>query len=120
MTRTSAFPGSPGLLVGLLALFLVPGVRAGDLAEPPALTEPVSEIAGALVLGGGGPLPDAVRDRFLQLAGGKEARLVVLLAPKEEAAPEIDKVVAFWKQQNAASVVEMHTLAPDTANDGEF
>jgi cyanophycinase len=120
MTTRSPAVGNPGLLAGLLVLLLLPSLQAGEFDKPAALHEPVGELSGALVLGGGGPLPEAVRDRFLELAGGKQAHLVVLLAAKEDAGPEVEKAVAFWKEQNVGSVLEMHTLARDRANEEEF
>ena len=53
------------LLLGCLA--------AGRTAGPAAGPRP-----GALVVVGGGALPDAIADRFLELAGGKDARIVVI------------------------------------------
>ena len=40
---------------------------------------------GALVIVGGGAMPDSVRDRFMALAGGKAARLVVIPTASESA-----------------------------------
>src|SRR5437868_7020804 len=62
----SPTPFSPLLLAVTSLACLAPRVAA----EPPALKKPAGQIAGALVLAGGGALPDAVRDRFLELARG--------------------------------------------------
>jgi cyanophycinase len=79
------------------------------------------ETAGALVIVGGGGLPDVVRDRFLQLAGGNKARLVVIPTASNRAdRPETSKSFAFWKAQNVASVKWLHTRDPKQANDPEF
>jgi cyanophycinase len=51
-------------------------VRAAGEAEHPAAT--TAAVPGTLLLAGGGALPDGYVARFLELAGGAEARLVVL------------------------------------------
>ena len=79
------------------------------------------ETAGALVIVGGGGLPDVVRDRFLELAGGKLARLVIIPTASNRAdRPELLKSFAFWKAQNVASVQVLHTRDPKQANDPAF
>ncbi|HEV3262271.1 MAG TPA: hypothetical protein VG013_35800, partial [Gemmataceae bacterium] len=69
-------------VVALLALALLPcGMTAAPAAAPITPLVPRaahSDPAGALVIVGGGGLPDSIRDRFLELAGGKNARLVVI------------------------------------------
>src|SRR5262245_56951241 len=52
------------------------------LAQPPAQPP---EAPGALVVCGGGPLPDAVRDHFIELAGGPRARLVIIPTASKKA-----------------------------------
>src|SRR5438477_13190202 len=99
--RTSSIAASIVLAVGTLVALAAP-LTAG----PPALRRPAGPIAGALVVAGGGALPDAVRDRFLELAGGKNARLVyVPTAGAAADGPEAAKGLDSWKQQGAASVV---------------
>jgi cyanophycinase len=79
------------------------------------------ETAGALVIVGGGGLPNVIRDRFLELAGGKKARLVVIPTASMRAdRPETSKSFAFWKAQNVASVSLLHTRDPKQANDPAF
>jgi cyanophycinase len=107
------------------ALFVVSClVSAAPAAEPTlasALAEPVSPIAGSLVLVGGGGLPDAIRERFLQLAGGKHARLVVIPTASSKAdTPDQLKSYAFWKSQDVESCELLHTRKRDQANDPKF
>jgi cyanophycinase len=87
---------------------------------PPA-KEPADAIPGALVIHGGGQLPDAVRDRFLELAGGRQARLVVI--PTAGAGADLAeeaKLLDPWKKQGVASAVVLHTRSRKQANDPAF
>ena len=79
-------------------------------------------IRGSLVLCGGGRLPDAVRDRFLELAGGNAARIVVIpTASGGETAEEDGREVAeIWKAREPAEVTVLHTLSSERADSDEF
>jgi cyanophycinase len=90
-------------------------------AGPVALARAPAGPTGSLVIVGGGFLPDSVRLRFLDLAGGKKARLVVIPTASEWG----DKTGVFkgfelWKNQPAASVTMLHTLDRKKANDPAF
>jgi cyanophycinase len=97
---------------------------AGRTAEPAVtstLSEPVSSVPGALVLVGGGGLPKAIRDYFLELAGGKRARLVVIPTASSKAdTPDQLKGFGYWKAQDVASVTLLHTRRREQANDPSF
>src|SRR5688572_25217580 len=65
--------------------FLLAGFAASTWATTAVADEaaPVARLSaaarsGALVIAGGGELPPAIIDRFLDLGGGPEARLVVI------------------------------------------
>ena len=90
-------------------------------AEPPALKKPAGRIAGALVIAGGGSLPDAVRDRFVELAGGKDARLVVIPTASASAdGPDAAQSLEAWKKKGVASAVLLHTRSRVRAEDPAF
>jgi cyanophycinase len=109
----------PAALV--VALFSLSASGAAEPTVASALAEPVSPIAGSLVLVGGGGLPDAIRERFLQLAGGKHARLVVIPTASGKAdSPEPLKSFDFWKSQNVESCTMLHTRKREQANDPKF
>jgi cyanophycinase len=79
------------------------------------------DVVGSLVIVGGGKLPPAIRDAFLELAGGKKARLVVIPTASNKADhPELLTTPAFWKAQGVASVVTLHTHSRERANDPAF
>jgi cyanophycinase len=74
---------------------------------------------GALVLVGGGSLPETVRQRFLELAGGKEARLVII--PSASAQPDAaQRSYDFWKTVKAKWVRVLHTTCRCDADEPGF
>jgi cyanophycinase len=94
--------------------------RAGDQKPAPERIRP-SGIDGALVICGGGKMPDAVLDRFVQLAGGEKAHLVLIPTASDAADKQAaDKLLAPWKARKVASVVVLHTRSKRTANDPMF
>jgi cyanophycinase len=79
------------------------------------------ELPGWLVIVGGGIIPDGVHNRFLELAGGKKARLVII--PTAHSAADRLETMAnynFWKAQKVASITFLHTRKTDVANDPKF
>ena len=106
--------------------------------------EPIERIKGSLVIAGGGELPDIIYQRFMELAGGEEAKIAVIptanpqsdsLEPGQERSrgrrrPEtrpaqiltydLEKQLTTWKAWNPESVILFHTQRLDKANDPEF
>jgi cyanophycinase len=71
---------------------------------------------GALVLVGGGSLPASIRRRFVELAGGAQASLVII--PSASASPEAPaRSFAFWKTAPVKSVRILHTTRRSEADD---
>jgi cyanophycinase len=110
------------LLAALALLLFLPAGQAADAPAVAAAPLPVGLAAGSLVIvGGGAPLPDAIRDRFLELAGGPKARLVVIPTASDKADhPELLKTPAYFKALNLASVETLHTHSREQANDPAF
>jgi cyanophycinase len=74
---------------------------------------------GALLLVGGGHLPDAVGQRFLELAGGREARLVII--PSASSLPDAAaESYAYWKTAAVKSVRILHTTRRAEADEPRF
>src|SRR5205814_1037575 len=104
-----------GLALFLL-WFVVPPSGGMEFQPPqggttnPVVTTPPAEIPGTLVIVGGGKMPDAVRDRFIDLAGGARAKLVVI--PTASAAADgadAEKSVEPWRKYKTAALTLLHT-----------
>jgi cyanophycinase len=111
-----------GLCVYLNGLALPTSVAK---AAPPDATPPSSELVpshgGTLVIGGGGDLPELVRDRFVELAGGPQARIIVIPTAHSVAdRPEASAALDPWMGKGAASVRLLHTRSKEQANDSAF
>jgi cyanophycinase len=88
-----------------------------------AVPEPDDRVAiqGKLVICGGGPTPDEVRSRFVELAGGRGARIVVIPTASELAeAPDVGTRLEVWRAQQVASVELFHARSREEANQPEF
>ncbi|HUQ69991.1 MAG TPA: cyanophycinase [Planctomycetaceae bacterium] len=77
---------------------------------------------GALVIGGGGELPPVIIDRFLELGGGPDAKLVVISTASMCAEwPEADQPhQRLWASRPLASKVILHTRDPKIADTEDF
>ncbi len=102
-----------------LALGMLVCVVAADPAPPPY---PPTELPGTLVLAGGGKLPDAVREAFVTLAGGKGTKLVVIptasVTTDEPADP--DTFRKPWADLGVTTVTVLHTVDRKRADDPQF
>jgi cyanophycinase len=95
--------------------------RGTDPKAGPIPSVPPEGIKGSLVIVGGGAWVDGIQDTFLELAGGKGARLVVIPTANGKAdRPELLTSYTAWKAKGVASVVVLHTLRPEQANDLTF
>ena len=90
-------------------------------AEQPALI-PATPIEGALVIHGGGPMPDAVAAEFVRLAGGDSAKLVVI--PTAGAGEPDDvkrqRLIEAWTKRGIAEVTIFHTRERTQSDDQAF
>jgi cyanophycinase len=88
-----------------------PGAGADDPTKP-----------GALVIVGGGRIPDEVRDRFMALAGGKAAKLVIIPTASESAdrKDEEDDYLRPWRKYAPARLTLLHTRSKAQADDPSF
>ena len=86
-----------------------------------SLPAKVSGIEGTLVICGGGQLPEEVIGRFLEAAGGPEARLVIVPTASDFAdRADRDWFLSPWRDRRAKSVTLLHTRSRDTANREDF
>jgi len=111
------------LLLGsccLLALVVATLEGQPPAAKPALPYIPPDGVAGAVVLVGGGGMPDAVRDEFVKLAGGDKAKLVVIPTASASADKETDSFAEPWAKAGLAKVTVLHTRDRKKADDAEF
>lgn len=90
-------------------------------SAPPLLAQEVGPANGSLVIVGGGMRDPAIRERFVELAGGGDARIVVV--PTAGGREEYDNGscgLASWWLMGVRSVTCVHTEDPEEANTDEF
>ena len=100
----------------LLALGLV-GLSFAALSAPaitPALDSAPTE-AGLIVAVGGGGTPDEVIAHVAALAGGKDARVLVL--PQASATGDGESSAAMWREQGAGEATVLSDLAAPDAKE---
>jgi cyanophycinase len=116
--------GLSGAAVWVLSLRVAAEGPQPPPAPAPAVGQARLEAAGprgALVICGGGRLPEAVLNRFVELAGGAEARIVVIPTAGSDTA--IRFAVASldrWRARGPAAVQMLHTRSRAEANDPVF
>ena len=69
---------------------------------------------GTVILHGGGDVSAAVRDRFFELAGGKNAKLLVIPTADPET-PDDDGRLQTWRNRQPESVALLHAAAREQA-----
>jgi cyanophycinase len=80
-----------------------------------------TRIDGALVIAGGGGLPDAVFEEFIKLAGSADSHIVVIPTASTRAdSGDSSDTIEIWKQRGASTVAVLHTRDRDVANKNEF
>lgn len=92
-------------------------VAVACLAWSAALVAAAQE--GTVILHGGGTVSSAVRDRFLELSGGKDARLLVIPTADPDD-PTDDARLEVWRRRNPASVSLLHATSRDEAQREAF
>lgn len=97
-------------------VFSISCLQAGGPDDPGFAAVP-----GALVICGGGPLPEQLPQRFLELAGGKQARIVIVTTASRYAdSPAVERSLHFWRRQELAAFHLLHTRSRDMADDPAF
>lgn len=75
-------------------------------------------MGGTLLIAGGGDLSEMIRQRFIELAGGKDARIVVIPAEATDAASR-DQYRDVWQRYGVKSVDVLHADSRTQADDPE-
>lgn len=116
--------GVTALLALSVSWSLLVGGSAGLRAEQPVVVQerlPIGPVTGTLFVCGGGPLPSTVIDRYLELGGGPEARVVIITTASGLAGtPELHAKFDHWLDRKPASMTFLHTRNRDEANTDEF
>ena len=107
------------LLVGLGSLRAdEPAVRLAEGAVP---SENALTASGKLFICGGGKLPHELRQRFINLAGGTQARIVVITTASPCADTDrMESKLALWREQTLADLTILHTRSRVTADEPQF
>jgi cyanophycinase len=127
VTCLSASAGRPvrvevlrsGELADLVALGRAAGARAGA-AFPPEKPEPPDVARGALIIGGGGSLAPAVWKRYIELAGGPDALVVVVPTANDDPVPADPIEARLLRRAGAKNVKVLHTRSRKEADTAEF
>ncbi len=101
--------------------FWIGAISAGLLVGPGARAdEPLRK--GSLVIVGGGRIPDSVRDRFMALAGGKTAKLLIVPTASSAAdnRAEDEGYLEPWRKYSPARLSLFHTRSRQVAEDPAF
>src|SRR5438105_15496376 len=97
----------------MLRRLLAAGLVVLVSLEPSPRHDPTDR-PGSLVLVGGGTVSPAVKRRFLELAGGPQARIVVI--PSASEMPEaVQEAIDCWEEQGV-QVVILHTTSREEAD----
>lgn len=92
-------------------------------AVPPDATIDPTGLPGARLIGGGGKLPDAVYARFVELAGGATARIVLIPTASARADDDDGRAATLrsWQQRHPGAQFEvLHTRDRATADCDDF
>jgi len=79
-------------------------------------------ISGSLFIAGGGRLSEDVYRQFVDLAGGKQAKLVIVPTASQRADDQsnFEALLEPWKQRGVMSAVVLHTRDRNVAGTDEF
>jgi cyanophycinase len=95
-------------------------VLRGDDSFPPHECPVPCVAKGSLVIVGGGSLPQPIIDRFVELAGGAAARIVVVPTAGEERDYDDHRDVQRLRDAGAGDVCLLHTRDRSAARSDEF
>jgi cyanophycinase len=104
----------------MLSSLALASTSAADEATPETRS-PDESLNGKLVICGGGVLPIQLRNRFIELAGGENAHVVVITTASVFAdTDKMEAKLSFWHEQKVASLTILHTRSRRTADEPEF
>lgn len=74
---------------------------------------------GTLIIVGGGGMPSGLMQRFVDLAGGEQARLVYVPCSEDDDMSSDTRLLELWKQMGAKSCSLVHTKNRQVANEDQ-
>ena len=104
-------------LISLLWLAITCCQTSFGQYEPNA-REPVRKLGGSLVLHGGGNLDESVRKTFVELAGGNQAKILVIPSASAEIGSD-EELLQNWRDFPVASLAILHAATRDAAESAE-
>jgi cyanophycinase len=105
----------------LIVTLLIGAPRADQFPTPTIAEVNPAGICGALVIVGGGKIPDAVLERFLDLAGSDEARLVVIPTASGRADEnDLESFGETWRNRGFPVIDVLHTRDRTVADSEDF
>ncbi len=108
-----------GLCVVMVSIWSgEPAVRNDNVF---GLPEAISSTQGTVILGGGGTLDEEVYEEFIERAGGKSARIVLIPSayPYDDLA-HVRRAFGGWRNYNVARFDFLHTDDPEVADSPKF
>ena len=104
----------------LATLLLISSLWGEDFPRPLLSEIEPSGIAGALVICGGGDVPQAALERFVELAGGEQGRLVVVPTASDQADDKTeDSYLKAWRDRGIKDTQVLHAHDRVDANSEE-
>lgn len=116
-------PGTPRRRMTALLLTAVLAGCAGHAPAPAAEAgaPAVGPASGTLIVAGGGRLGPEITGRFVELAGGADARIVIIpTAGERDTFPDDWSGYAMFRDHGVTDITIVHTRDPAEANRADF
>jgi cyanophycinase len=85
----------------------------------PTAQEPLRKLGGSLLLHGGGKMDKRVRETFVELAGGPQAKIVIVPSASAEIMPD-EELLKNWQDFSVTSLKLLHATSREQADTEEF
>jgi cyanophycinase len=82
---------------------------------------PAAPVTGTLFICGGGKIPDDILAKFVEIAGGPKANLVIITTASETAdTADVDSRLEIWRKLRPGTLTVLHTRDKEVADDPRF
>jgi cyanophycinase len=90
-------------------------------ADEAKLPDPANPIEGRLMICGGGRLPEAILNRFIEFAGGEQGRIVLISTASDYAGTDdLEARIQTWRRQKVASLQVFHAPTREHSDQQDF